>query len=169
MPPLPPGWDATNPRASLLAYAEFLHEFARETFLRDETHVEILFILADNGTVQPLPIAKPMTREHVAICLREQLPGSNIYGLIHIAEAWSYTAKGPDDHTLKQVAWGEMRVADLVEDDRSEVLVLSLLSRDGDNLAWMDRIVRTAPGKVALEETQRTIDSGFPFGNVFQR
>jgi hypothetical protein len=169
MPPLPPRWDSKNPRGSLLALAEFLHEQARDTFLRDGTHVEILFLLADNGTIQPQPIVKPMTREHVARCLREQIPSSNIYGLIHIAEAWSYTAKGPDDHTLKQVAWGEMRVADLTDDDKAEVLMLSLLSRDGDDLAWVDRVVRTPPGTVSLEETRRLIDSGSPFGNVFQR
>ncbi len=167
MPSLPPRWDSKNPRGSLLAFAEFLHGQARDTFLRDGTHVEILFILADDGTIQPQPIAKPMAREHVASCLKEQIPGSNIYGLIHIAEAWSYTAKGPDDHTLKQLAGGEMRVAHLMEDDKTEVLMLSLLSRDGDNLAWMDRVIRTAPDKVALEESRRLIDSGFPFGNVF--
>jgi len=166
MPP-PPQWNSNNPGASLLAFAEFLHKQARQTFMRDGTHVEILFIVADNGTTQPQPIAKPMTREHVAECLKQQIPDSNIYGLIHIAETWSYTSKGSNDHTLKQLEWGEMRVSELRDDDKSEALVLSSLSRDGDNFAWVNRVVRTASGETSLNETRKLTDFPFPFGNVF--
>ena len=164
----PPQWNSEEPGASLLAYAEFLHGEARNVFERDGSHVEILFILADGGTIQPQPIAEPMSREHVSECLREQIPGSNIYGLIHIAEAWSYNAKGSADHTFKQLKLGEMRVSDLVDEDRSEMLVVSLLSRDGDKFAWIDKVVRTASNEVSLEESRKLAGTQFPFGDVFR-
>lgn len=92
-----PEWNSADPRVSLLTQWEFSHDHARQVFLKDGTHVEILFILAEDGTMQPVPIAAPMTREDVSARLREQLPGSRVYGLIHIAEAWAYLPKGPDD------------------------------------------------------------------------
>lgn len=84
-----PEWNSADPRASLLAQWEFFHDHARQLFLQDGTHVEILFLLAKDGTMQPVPIAPPMTREEVTSQLREQLPGSRVYGLIHIGEAWA--------------------------------------------------------------------------------
>ena len=61
-----------------------------------------------------------------------------------------------------------MRVSDLVDEDKSELLVVSLLSRDGDNFAWTDRVVRAASNKVSLEETRKLVGSQFPFWDVFR-
>jgi hypothetical protein len=162
-----PQWNPADPRASLLAHWELFHDHARQLFLKDGTHVEILFILADDGTMQPVPIAKPMTREDVSSRLREQIPGSRVYGLIHIAEAWAYLPKGPDDHTRKQLEWGEMRVSSLRDEDKTELLIVSLLSRDGDNMAWIDEIVRENEGQVRLDRSTKTSHIDFPLGNVF--
>ena len=84
-----PEWNSADPRASLLARWEFFHDHARQVFLKDGTYVEILLLPGDDGTMQPIPIVKPMTREDVSSQLREQLSGSRVYGLIHIAEAWA--------------------------------------------------------------------------------
>ncbi|TFH13321.1 MAG: hypothetical protein E4H02_12015 [Lentisphaerales bacterium] len=161
-----PQWDPSDPRASLLAFGEFFHEHARATFLKDGTHVNILFIMAENGTMQPVPIAKPMTNESVADTLREQLPGSNAYGLIHIAEGWGYVPRGRADHTLKQIRLGEMHIADLRDEDKIELLIVSLLSRDGVRKTWLDEIVRQDDA-VSLRGSAELTDSRFPLGNVF--
>jgi len=162
-----PEWNSADPRASLLAQWESFHDHARQVFLKDGTHVEILFILAEDGTMQPVPIAAPMTREDVSARLREQLPGSRVYGLIHIAEAWAYLPKGPDDHTRKQLEWGEMRVSSLRDEDKTELLIASLLSRDGDSMAWIDEIVREEKGQVRLGQPTKLSNIQFPLGNVF--
>jgi len=164
-----PRWNPAEPRASLMAQWEFFHDHARQVFLKDGTHVEILFLLADDGTMQPVPIAKPMTREEVSARLREQLPGSRVYGLIHIAEAWAYLPKGPDDHTRKQLEWGEMRVSSLRDEDKTELLMVSLLSRDGNSMAWIDEIVREKEGQVRLGRSAKLNTIDFPLGNVFER
>jgi hypothetical protein len=162
-----PEWNPSDPRASLVALAEFLHDQARRMMANDGTHLEILFILAEDGTMQPQPIAKPMNRKEVIQVLRKQLPGSNIYGLIHIAEAWGYIPKGRGDHTVKQLKLREMRVSDLKEDDKTELLVVSLLSRDGDSLAWLDEIIRGDDNKVRLARAGKLTKVRFPLGNVF--
>ena len=162
-----PEWNSNDPRASLLAQWEFFHEHAQQVFLKDGTHLEILFILADDGTMQPLPIAEPMTREDVSAKLREQLPGSQVYGLIHIAEAWAYLPKGPNDHTQKQLEWGEMSISSLRQEDKTELLLVSLLSRDGDSVAWIDEIVRGEEGQVRLGRATKLSNIKFPLGNVF--
>jgi hypothetical protein len=162
-----PEWNRNDARASLLALAEFFHEHARQTIVKDGTHVELLFLLTDDGTMQPQPIAKPLTREGVAETLREQLPGSNVYGLIHIAEAWAYVAKGPRDHTFKQIQWGEIAVSELKEDDRTEILTVNLINRDGDSVVWQDEIIRDSNDKVSLGHTQKRSPARFPLGDVF--
>ena len=121
----------------------------------------------DSGTMHPIPIAKPMTREDVSAKLREQLPGSQVYGLIHIAEAWAYLPKGPHDHTRKQLEWGEMSVSSLRHEDKTELLLVSLLSRDGDNVVWIDEIVRDEEGQVRLGRATKLSNIEFPLGNLF--
>jgi hypothetical protein len=162
-----PEWNSADPRASLLAQWQFFHDHARQVFLKDGTHVEILFLLADDGTIQPVPIAKPMTRADVSSQLREQLPGSQVYGLIHIAEAWAYLPKRPDDHTRKQLEWGEMRVSSLRDEDKAELLIVSLLSRDGDSMALIDQVEREEGGQVRLGRSTKISNIEFPLGNVF--
>lgn len=49
-------WNAKNLLASWLAVWEFFHEHTRQLFLVDGTFLEILFILADTGAVQPVSI-----------------------------------------------------------------------------------------------------------------
>ncbi len=162
-----PRWDSSDSRASLRLAAEFLREQAHSTFLKDGTHIEILFILDDEGTVQPQPIVRPLTREQISKVLREHIPDSSIYGLIYIAESWGYHVKGGNDHTAKQLHLGEMRVSDLDDKDRCEVLLVCLLSREGDSLAWADDIERKEDGTVSIAPSPGRKDIRFPLGDVF--
>lgn len=162
-----PEWNSNDPRASLRALAEFFHEHARQTIVKDGTHVELLFLLSYDGVMQPQPIAEPMTRERVAETLREQLPGSDVYGLIYITEAWGYVAKGPEDHTVKQIQWGEIAVSDLKDDDKIELLSVHLVNRDGDSVAWQNQIIRDANENVILGPTRKQSPARFPLGDIF--
>jgi hypothetical protein len=162
-----PQWDAQELDASLVALWECLHAQARTMFLQHGSHLEILFLVGEDGSVQPQPIAEPMTREDVVQALREQIPGSNVYGLIHIGEAWVYMPKGKGDHTHKQLKLGEMAVSDLNADDKSEVLMTSLLSRDGVHRARLDEIVREEDKPARLGSLIQDNSPKFPLGNVF--
>jgi hypothetical protein len=162
-----PRWNSQEPDASLIALWEFLHAQAQTMFLQAGTHLEILFIVGADGTLQPQPIAAPMTHDEITHMLREQLPGSSVYGLIHIGEAWAYIPKGKGDHTHKQLRLGEMGVSDLNADDKIDVLATSLLSRAGDTRARLDEILRETDSTATLGRCIQATDSRFPLGNVF--
>lgn len=164
---MPPPWNAADPRASLFALADFFRGVARETIERDGTHVEILFLLSEDGTMQPEAIAAHESRESVTKILREQIPGSPVYGLIHIGEAWGYRPKSPNDHTQKQLQWGEMQIADLKDSDKFEVLAFSVLTRDGDSKAWYAEMNRQSDDGVKLGQTEEVPNAQFPLDNLF--
>ena len=163
----PPQWNPSDPAASLVELWEFLHNHARDVLLNDGTHIEILFLIADDGTLQPQPIAPPMTRKDVTETLRVQLPGSSVYGLIHIAEAWAYIPAGRGDHTVKQLKLGEMRVSDLKDEHKTEGLIVSLLSRNGDSRAHFDEIIRTPGNALTLGRSVQLPHAHFPPANIF--
>jgi hypothetical protein len=165
---MPPKWNAAEPYESFMAYAEFLQEQARGMFLASGTHLEILFLLSSQGVIQPQPIAPPMGREQIADILRQQLPDSDVYGLIHIAEAWAYFHEGLNDPTLKQIVMGEIKPSELRDEHRSEVLLISLLTRDGQRQAWYDEIRRDQEGRCSFGRSGRNGNAKFPLGNVFE-
>lgn len=73
----------------------------------------------------------------------------------------------PNDHILKQVIAGEIRVSELRPEDRQEVLMVSAQSRDGWATSWVDEIVRIA-GKVSLGGCQEIRDFQGRFGRLFR-
>ena len=44
-----PDWNPADKPASLKAYAEWLHREAVRVFMKDKTHVQILFLFSDVG------------------------------------------------------------------------------------------------------------------------
>lgn len=162
-----PPWNSRDPGASLEALWEFLHAHARDVLAKDGSHVEMLFVVGGDGTLQPQPLVPPMTREQITQTLREQLPGSSVYGLIHIAEAWAYIPTDRGDHTFKQLKLGEMGVSDLKTEHKSEGLTVSMLSRDGDTRAYLDEIIRAPDNTITFGRIVRVTRPRFPLGNVF--
>ena len=71
------------------------------------------------------------------------------------------------DHTEKQLKLGELGVSDLNADDKSELLIVSRLSRDGDSQALMDEIIRGDNNTVTLGRVIKVTRARFPLGNVF--
>ena len=53
-----------------------------------------------------------------------------------------HLAAKPGDHTLKQIAEGEIKVSELRAEDRDEVLVTMMESREGAHFMWVTPILR---------------------------
>ena len=81
--------------------------------------------------------------------VRQVVREHNVFGVITVAEAWTYFPKGDKDHTSFQLLDGEMSVKDLKARDKMEALLVRAESRVGDNAVWLDRIERK-DGKAAL-------------------
>ncbi len=75
---------------------------------------------------------------------------NDIFGVVHVVEAWVYVPKKPNDHTMKQILDGEMGVSDLKKGDKIEALVVRYECRDGSQRMWISPIVRPKTGGVAF-------------------
>ena len=146
-----PIWNPDDKQASLKAYAEFLHQQAVEMFRKDKTHCQILFLFTDAGLASVNPVPANIAADALTAGVRQAVLDNGLYGVIMIAEAWTYLPKRAKDHTAVQIMCGEMNVADLKDEDRTESLMLRMESRDGGHLTWLDPIVR-AGDKVVLGE-----------------
>jgi hypothetical protein len=152
LPDSPPAWNAADAAGSFEQVADWFGQKARETFLGDKTHGEMFFFWdADGqmGAAQPPP---GVDRKQLTEMLKAEVARLNIYGVIHIAEAWTYLPKQKNDHTFKQVAQGEMTVADLKPEDRTETLMVRMESRDGASRIWLSPILREGDD-VSLDDT----------------
>jgi hypothetical protein len=137
-----PVWNAADKSASLRTYAEWLHGKAVETFLRDKTHVAVLFLFQNEGLVSVNAVPAGTEPPALLAGVREAVRKYALYAVISISEAWTYQPQQARDHTALQLLDGEMRVADLQAGDRSEALLVSMESREGARAAWIDPIVR---------------------------
>ena len=147
----PPPWNAADAAGSFDQIAEWFGAKARETFLGDKTHGEMFFFWdaeGQMGAAQPPP---GVDRDQLTAMLKAEIERLKVYGVIHIAEAWTYLPKQPNDHTFKQVAQGEMSVSDLRPEDRTETLMVRMESRDGVSRIWLSPIVRK-DDDVALDD-----------------
>ena len=121
-------------------------------FLKSGSHVELYFLFTAEGEgtlIQPQP---GMAREDFQVNLKGTMQKNNTYGVIQIAEAWSYLPRRPDDHTYRQVLEGEIKVSELKPEDKTEALVVRYESSDGNQCIWINPILREASG-VSLAET----------------
>jgi hypothetical protein len=54
--PVEPKWNAADPYGSFHRYADYLHQRARLVFLKDKTHVELMFIFRTKGAIALLQV-----------------------------------------------------------------------------------------------------------------
>jgi hypothetical protein len=149
-PSPPPPWDPAASAQSLARYGAWLNETARSTFLSDKTHVELFFLVLPDGQIALGNAPPGMNRQELVGRVKQAVQDNNIYGVVHVMEAWTYIPRGPNDHTYKQVLAGEMKVAELKPEDRTEALVVRMEGRDGAHHLWINPIRRLADG-VALD------------------
>ena len=150
-----PLWNPAAKSASIRKWADHLHREAQRVFLQDKTHAHILFAFQDAGPVSITPVPPQTTHGQVHAAIARAVRENDLYGVIHVGEAWTYFLKGEKDHTAFQLLDGEMRVSDLGDGDKTEALYLRMESRDGDCVVYLNRIVREG-NKVGLGE-HRTI------------
>ena len=91
-----------------------------------------------------------MARDQFTQVLRQTIRMNDIYGVVHIVEAWVYVPRKPNDHTMKQILDGEMVVPDLKKGDKTEAPIVRYECRDGAQRMWISPIVRPKAGGVAL-------------------
>jgi len=130
---------------------------AVRTFLEDKTHVELFFFLKAAGPSSIFPVPPKVDRKEMLSAIRATIKAEDIYGVIHIAEAWTYVPAGRNDHTVKQIMDGEIKVSELNEKDRKEALLVSVESREGGCELWFAQIVRDGKGNVTLGGEMRRI------------
>jgi hypothetical protein len=138
-----PIWNPNDKSGSLKAYAEWLHREAVRLFTQDKTHCQILFLFSDAGLVSVNPVPANTAAVALTAGVRQAVLENGLYGVIMIAEAWTYMPRRAKDHTAVQIMCGEMNVADLKDEDRAEALMVRMESRDGGHLMWVEPIVRT--------------------------
>lgn len=166
-PTEPPEWNEADRAGSFRAYAEWLNETARMTFLKDKTHVELFFLVRPDGAAGMGAPPPDMDRDQVAGMLKESIREHGIYGLVHILEAWMYFPRQPGDHTFQQVLQGEIRVSELRPEDRKEAVIVHCQSREGANTMWMSRIIRLGQDVALADAIEWRDPPGGRFGRLF--
>lgn len=161
-----PGWDAAKPSESFRTFASSIHGLAKEVLLRDGNHAEMFFFMPLDGRGHVV-VWRGEDRDLEAKWLRRHIRERYAYGVIHVVEAWAHFADGPNDHAMRQLIAGEMRVSQLKPEHRQEALMVSAQSRDGWASSWVDEMVRDAAGKLSLGSCREFSDFVGRFGKVF--
>jgi len=136
-----PEWVASNPSGSFRKFADYMHQQAKKYLLNDGYHAEMLFFMPLDGE-GVLVLPEGNGRDAMAQWVRDYIRKNYIYGVVHVCESWVKFADSPNDHTVKQIQAGEMKVSDLKPEHRTEALAVSAQSRDGFSINWIDEMVR---------------------------
>jgi hypothetical protein len=156
-------WDEAAPGSGLRQMATMLRAQAVQMFLNDKTHLELFFLVNRRGESRVVPASVIPDRDQLMAALRAHVRANDIFGVIHIVEAWIYHRRQGPDHTFTQIMSGEIKVSELRDSDRSEVLIVRMESRDGDHLLWSMPIQRDGD-KATLGQP---IESNDPPGGRF--
>lgn len=170
--PVPVGsnnWDPGKPLDSFKAFAASIHEQAKQILVSDKHHAEMLFFMPLNGQGHAVPWVGD-DRDALAKWMRRHIREHYIYGIVHVGEVWvRFAETGPNDHVLKQVIAGEIRVSELRPEDRREALSVTAQTRDGYSHNWIDEMLRIGGSDaVILGECREFDDLEGRFGNLFR-
>jgi len=136
--------------------------------MEDGYHAEIFFLFTEDGAMIILTVQErdPKAR---AWMVRKVIKDENIYGLVHVAQAWMHRQTEPGDHTTRQIWDGEIKVSELRDEDKSEVLAVTMQSRDGDSCAWATPILKNNErGKLTLGKSELLSAQGGRFLHLFE-
>lgn len=147
-----PKWISNEASESIQKWAEYLHEKAKEMFVQDGTHANMLFLFTkQNGLVSIDLIPPNLDHAQSYSAIADTVIEHNLYAVILIGETWCYSLK-ENDHTSFQILDGEMQVSDLNDEDKKEALIVKLETKDDDSLIFLDEILRANDG-VTLKES----------------
>jgi hypothetical protein len=149
-------------------FAERLSLRSKEVFLEDGYHPELYFLVDGVGDAMMIPAPADADSDHVLAVLKQRILDEDIYGVIHIAESWTYFGQKRSNYTLKRIAEGEIKVSEMPPKDRGEVLLVMMESRAGARFLWLTPILRVGYA-VALGSTLAfPEESAGRFGGLFE-
>jgi hypothetical protein len=162
-----PQWEPSNPSGSFQKFADYMHDQAKNYLLDDGYHAEMLFFMPLDGK-GTLVLPKGDDRDEMAQWVRDYIAKHYIFGLVHVCESWVKFNSSPNDHTVKQIVAGEIKVSELKPEHRTEALSVSAQSRDGFSLNWIDEMVRhKKKGSLKLGKCHQFSDFEGRFGKLF--
>ena len=162
-----PDWDPASPAESMCRQADWFLEEACATFLKSGTHVELFFFYSQDGQGGMGSQPPEMSREQFTQALRQTIHMNDIFGVVHILEAWVFIPKHPNDHTMKQILAGEIAVSGLKKGDKTEALVVRYECRDGNQRMWINPILRPKNGVALADPVEMGDDVSGRFGSLF--
>lgn len=137
-----PQWQREAKSVSIHQWTDYLHEEAKRLFDQDKTHGALLFCFdEEKGIIGVNPVPPGVDHDLLHESVKDAVIEHNLYGVILICESWAYFMK-ENDHTAFQLVSGEMRVSDLNDQDRKELLLVRMENGDGDCVVYWDEIVR---------------------------
>jgi len=140
-------------REKVREMAKQINSFARTLFERDGSHVALAMFLDKDAKVIPPPMmlaALDCAGSEYRRRVFSAAVKAGVLACVTVAEAW-LRAGGFDDHTMKQLLHGEMRISDLNENDRTEALVVTAVMRDGFSVLITNAVDRSS-GRAELKE-----------------
>ena len=163
-----PEWNKFAPSPSFKAYAESLQEQARAVFLKDKFHAEFVFLMPEDGDGALIQVkaSDHNDRDRFAEWLRQVIKARDVFGVVHICEAWFYMRRGEKDHLLKQILLNEIAPSELRAEDKREALSVMAQARDGYARTWISEILRKGKG-VSLDAATGFDSFSGRFGNLF--
>jgi hypothetical protein len=164
-----PEWNKFAPSPSFMNYSTSIQEQAREVFLRDKCHAEFVFLMHEDGDGRLIQVktSDHNDRDRFAEWLRQVIKANDVFGVIHICEAWIYMKRGEKDHLLKQILLNEIAPSELRPEDKREALNVMAQARDGYAKTWISEIQREGK-KVSLKEATEFDSFSGRFGNLFE-
>jgi hypothetical protein len=135
-----PSWSIWKKEASLRAYAEWLNELARASFLQDQGHVEMFFFVTEKGKLTGCQFRNGLDVAVKNATIQQEAARIKPYGTIHIKIVT--TLQLPNLKMVKN------------EDEAAErrCLLVCMESRTGATIAFSSSI-RESENELSLEET----------------
>lgn len=148
-----PVWTIGGEEECMHKWTSYLHAKARGMFLEDGMHASIIFLFSkENGLVSVNMVPPDIDHQQVDSGIVNAVQNDNLFGVILIGEAWVYFGK-ENDHTCVQLLDGEMKVSELTDEDKKDVLLITMENRAGDSVTYMAQILRDENGIVLDEST----------------
>lgn len=141
-----PKWNQEDKLSCIRKWLDNLHIEAKRLFDKDGTHGNMLFLFdEEKGLISINPIPPKVEHNELNISIKNAVKEHNLYGVIFIGEVWAYFMK-QNDHTVFQLLDGEMKVSDLNNEDKKEMLLIRMENSDGDCFVYWDEIERNERG-----------------------
>ncbi len=150
-----PKWQQEAKSLSIYQWTDYLHMEAQRLFDKDKTHGNMLFCFnEEDGLIAVNPVPPGVDHDLLNASVRNAAIEHNLYGVVLICESWAYFIRKENDHTVFQLLRGEMKVSELNDKDRKEVLLVRMENCDRDCVIYWNEIMRNKDG-IALSDVKK--------------